>query len=426
MSKKKKEIRLDALKPAEEGIVVERRSSAPDVRREKKTHRRDYVGYTRKMRKLAASYGNTVFFVNGRNGARVLGALSKICSIKQVSLSKDGVRFEAPSKHRKQIIALLDNLCYDYKIIKNTGSLPFAINTFARFGFAIGIIAVLVCVGLYPQFITKVSIGAADGAYGDAPDAALNARIQDILTSYGVQTGRFMPKVDCGGIEKSLLALDGVSYASVQRNGTHINVLVKRELKPDYIVDIAGSKVTARRVAVVTRVIVEGGTAVVKYGDVVRAGDTLIDGYVEFGEDKLPVEAQGVVYGKAYYKQTRFFADKTVERKITNVKRVTKLSMFGKIPKTPSSPFEKYETATSVEDLGFLLPFKIYKYEFREIAEVERENDLTLEEMYDSVYSEIAAQFTEPLKVLDRYCSCVEANGGKYVTVTVETEEVIS
>ncbi len=424
MSKKKKNNRLDIAYSYDDGLVVERR--AEERRREKPPKKRDRVGYTRKMRGLASKYGSTAFFVNGRNGARVLGALSKICSISKVAVSKDGVSFEAPSKHRKQIIALLDNLCYDYKIIRTGGPLPFAINTFARLGFVAGMLAVLLCVGLFPQFITKVSVATAGAAYGESIDSALNAKIHDILSSYGVQTGKFMPKVDCGGIEKSLLALDGISYASVQRSGTHIAVLIKRELKPDYIVEVEGSKVTARRVAVVTRVIVEGGTAVVEYGDVVRQGDTLIDGYVEFGEDKLPVEAKGVVYGKAYYRHTRFFADRITERRVTNVKKVTKLSMFGKVPKAPSSPFEKYELATKVEDLGFLLPFKIYKYEFREIAEVERDNVLTQDEMYDEVYSEIASQFTEPLKVLERYCSCTEANGGKYVTVTVETEEVIS
>ena len=79
-----------------------------------------------------------------------------------------------------------------------------------------------------------------------------------------------------------------------------------------------------------------------------------------------------------------------------------------------------------MSDLGFLLPFKIYGYEFRELIESEVKNDLTLEQMYDRVYSEIVAQFSEPSRVLEKYCDSAETDGGRYVTVTVGAEERIA
>ena len=100
--------------------------------------------------------------------------------------------------------------------------------------------------------------------------------------------------------------------------------------------------------------------------------------------------------------------------------------MFGKVPKAPKSPFGKYELETTVSDLGFLLPFKIYTYEFRELIEREYENTLTEDEMIDSVYSDIVAEFDEPSRVLEKYCTVTEAEGGRYVTVTVEAEERIA
>ncbi len=370
--------------------------------------------------------GDTVLFVKGKNGVRVLGALSKICAVRNVAILSDGIRFEVPSKHRSEIIALLNNLCYDYKVLKNIGALPFAINTLARLGFAVGIIVVVVGIAIFSQFITRVSVSAVDGVYGQNIDSALNTQILGILSSYGAKEGKWLPRIDCDSVEKELLALDGVAYASVQRRRTHIEVQIKRELQKDYLVEVVGSTVKARKVAVVTRVIVEGGTSVVEYGDVVRVGDTLIDGYVTYGDEKLSVEAKGLAYGKVYHKKTVFFSDIITSREVTNVKRVTKLSMFGKTPKTPSSPFEKYEFEMSVRDFGFLVPLKIYTYEFREIKEVESENAMSLDEMYASVYSQVAAEFEEPLKVLDVYYESHNADGGTYVTVTVETEEVIS
>lgn len=430
MSKKPKNNRLDA---QNDGLVVERRVDKKPSKEPRKKQERQRVelphlslDYTKKARAFARRFGRTAFFVSGKNGARVLGALSKVCSVKNVAFASDGVTFDIPSKHRGQIIALLNNLCYDYKIIGVKGTLPLAVSAVTRLGFAAGLIAVLTAVCIFPQFVTRVSVRTADGSYEQTIDSALNASIESILTSHGVRTGRWLPKLDIDSVEKSLLALDGVSYASVQRHGTHIDVRIKQEQPNDYLVEVYGSEVKSKKVAVVTRVIVEGGTAAVKYGDVVKVGDTLIDGYTMFGDDKLEVEAKGIVYGKVYYKKTVFFADTYTERVYGATKSVTKLSMFGKTPKLPKSPFEKYELETSVDNLGFLLPFKIYTYRFRELAEIERQNELTVDEMYAQIYSQIVAGFEEPIRVLDRYESVREADGGKYVTVTVEAEERIS
>ncbi len=426
MSKKNKNDRLDA---ANDGLIVERRvdkKNKKPAREKKDVPLIPSFDYTGKVRKIAARYGECVFFVSGRNGVRVLGALSKVCRVKNVGFSDEGVQFSVPSKHRGQIIAILDNLCYDYKIIKNKGAVPLFFNSLARLGFAVGLIAAVVGVGIFPQFVTRVSVSAADGAYVQHIDGALNAEIQSILSSHGVRVGRWLPDIDCAAIEKGLLALRGVSYASVQRHGTHVDVRIKQEQPDDFLVEVSGSKVVSRKVAVVTRIVVEGGTAVVDYGDVVREGDTLIDGYTLFGEDKIEVEAKGTVYGKVYHRKTVFFADKIKVRQVVSVKKITKLSMFGKTPKTPESPFEQYELESTVRDLGFLLPFKIFTYEFREIAETEYDNLYTKEEMCASVYSEIVSGFAEPLRVLGRYEEIREADGGKYVTVTVEAEERIS
>lgn len=427
MSKKVKNTQLDDLNTFvedERGLNVERRIGKPKKERVEREIKLPSIDYTRKMRRLGAKRGETVFFVGGKHGVRVLGALSKLCSVRDVKILPDGVQFEVPSKHRGQIIALLDNLCYDYKIIRVKGAFPFVFNAAARFGLALGAIVIAGAIAIFSQFVTRVSVSAAD-AYTSI-DGALSASIDGILAEHGVSVGKWLPTLDLGDVEKCILALDGVSYASVRRRGTHVAVEIKREQPPADIVEISGSKVTAKKVAVVTRVIVEGGTAVVDYGDVVRAGDTLIDGYAVFGEDKLEVEAKGIVYGKVYYKKSTFFADIVKVGEVGRVKRVTKIGMFGKTPKPPESPFDNYELETTVSELGFFLPMKFYTYEFREITERETENTLTDDEMIASVYSEIVSGFKEPSKVLDRYCTVTEANGGKYVTVTVEAEERIA
>ena len=427
MTKKDKTSRLERRKRLSEedsGLTVERQVGKQKKHRET-VLRLPNLEYTKKVRALSSHFGDTVFFVSGRHGVRAVGALSKICTVKNVGITSDGVQFEVPSKHRGQIIAILNNLCYDYKIIKTKGAFPFAINAIGRLGFALGLIVIAVAVGLFSQVVTRVSISATD-EYTAGIDGALNASINDILSQNGLSVGKWLPSVNLSDVEKSLLSLDGVAYASVKRHGTHVAVEIKRERPNESLADVSGSKVVSSKLAIVTRVIVEGGTAVVDYGDAVKKGDTLIDGYVVFGEDKLDVEAKGIVYGKVYYKKTVFFADVLRQSAVGRIKKVTKLSMFGKQPKAPASPFEHCEVRTTVSDLGFLLPFKIYGYEFRELIESEVKNDLTLEQMYDRVYSEIVAQFSEPSRVLEKYCDSAETDGGRYVTVTVGAEERIA
>lgn len=207
--------------------------------------------------------------------------------------------------------------------------------------------------------------------------------------------------------------------------GTHINVVYKTALKKEYFVASNSKSVVAKKRAVVTRVIVEGGTAVCKYGDVVEVGDALIDGYIEYGDNKIPVEAKGYAFGKVYYKRTKFFARVERVETVVSGKTYTRFGMFTKVPKTPTSPFENYRLKTQASDFGYLLPIKIYSYRYEEIQTVEVENTLDEAGMKKAVYSQLVADLTESATVLDAYYEITATEDGTYVTLTLEAEEII-
>lgn len=374
-----------------------------------------------KWRMLISRTGKTNIFVSGANAVRAVSAISKMYRVENVSVSREGAAFFVQSKHCEKIIALLNNLCYDYKIIGNSGIMPRAMLTIARAGLVVGIAAVVALFAIYPSFVTRVSVQCVDG---QSINGTLNSQVYDILSSHGISEGKRIGDVDLNAIQKQLLALDSVSYASVEKSGTHVKVLLKTQL-PDGFADIAGSSVVARKRAVVTRVIVESGTAVKKYGDVVDVGDVIIDGYVEYGDEKIPAQASGYAYGKVYYLKRVFFPDTLLEKRYGQVKTVTKLSMFSKTPKRPVSPFECCECKISVQNLGFLLPFEIYTYRFTELIVEEVPNQMSEDQMQQAVYADIVSEFTEETKVLDRVYKTERADGGVYISVTVEAEELI-
>ena len=70
-----------------------------------------------KLVEFRRQVGRTTLRVSGDNCERALSAVMKICRVEDVKRSADGCTFRVKSKHLGKIIALLDNLCYDYKII---------------------------------------------------------------------------------------------------------------------------------------------------------------------------------------------------------------------------------------------------------------------------------------------------------------------
>lgn len=392
-------------------------AKAPDTPKRRARRRRS------KLAAFEARLGKTRILVRGEGALRAVSALMKVCAVTDLAVSEDGASFFVESKLLNKIVALLDNLCYDYKIIGRYGVAPALLRALARAGLALGAVIFALMMFVYPCFITRVSVACVTG---ESLDGALNARVRQILSSHGVDEGKWAPSVDADAISRELLALDGVSYAGVERKGTHVNVLLKRELPADGLWGIEGSVVKATRLATVTRVVVEGGTALVKYGDVVRPDDPLIDGYVMLGEDKIPVPAKGRVYGTVLLRSDVFFADIALEKRYGAVKRKTALGFFGKTPKQPQSPFECYELRTTRSKLGFLLPIECFTYEFRELTVVEREEVRSDDELVAAVYSKLLAELEEEAGIKGVYHSVSRESGGRVVSVTVEAEVLIS
>lgn len=375
-----------------------------------------------RLHKIVAKYGKTQFEISSKNGVKALVAVSKICRVFDVQSFDKGVRFCVNSKQCGKIIALLDNLCYDYKIIKIGGVVPFALRSVARVGIVAGLCVGVVALSIFANFVTRVSVRYAGN---DEPDAALNLRVCDILNEYGVKKGAKISAIRAQELQKALSALDGVAFANVSIDGSHVDIVLKSELPKEEFAQIDGSSVTARKTAVVTRIIVEGGTAAKKYGDVVKPGDVLIDGYVMYGDAKIPAQARGFAYGKVFYKKSVFFADVETVKSYGQVKTETRYGIFGKAPKAPKSPYECCEIETSVSQFGFLVPLKIYKYTFRELIAEQRQNVLDEEGMKRKAFSVLATELEESAKILNVYYEVNKVDGGVAVEVVAEAEESI-
>jgi len=247
---------------------------------------------------LNGLFGKIKFFVEGLNHARLIEKLRKTARLFDVKSNAKSLIFWCAKKDKDKIIAKLNELCYNFTILEEKG-LSFALkHTVARAGVILGVALSVILTVLYPKLVLYISVN----------DEGLRDQTISVLQEAGVSQNKLIWTIDAEGISKRLMALDGVSYAKVTRRGTSVEVELRRELLPPEFLFESGKKVVSVRTAVVTRAVVFSGTAVVKYGDVVKPGDTLIDSYFTVRDERMPTVASGEVYGKVYIQNSVYFA----------------------------------------------------------------------------------------------------------------------
>ncbi len=360
-----------------------------------------------KINGFILQFSRDIHRVEAPTFSRLLNELSRVAHFKRVEY-KDGIlTFEAPSKERNEIIALTNNLCYNHTIVSTKGILNGAYSVLKRTGLFVGLFCAICAFMMYPHFIVDV-------VYTGEHDQ----KVSDLVSSYGVKKGEFVPQFNGEELERVILGMEGISFASVEKVGTRVRVHVVHEQSPDQYVDLGAGVVVAKKDGTVTRVIVYSGTAEVVAGQSVSAGQTLIGDYYLKGEDKIPSVANGVVYGERTVEFVRFFPDEI----FTETGRKTTKTAIGLFRggKAPKSPYLHYTVVKTVFKNDFLIPFTVYQWTFCEIAEVQ--NTLSEEEMCSVAYGEILGK-NQFEKVLSHSSQITRVEGGYEVKVTLTVEE---
>jgi len=270
------------------------------------------------MKKKHMFYGKVNIEVEGLNHAKLIENLRASSVVKGVESKARSLSFWCYEKDEIKIIAILKHMCYNYKILKRKGIAPALARVFARVGVVVGIVISVALLVLYPRMVLSL----------DVNDSDFESQTKEIMSEEGVKQFGFLWSLDCGKLEAKLLALDGISYAKVTRQGTSIVVQLERELpKPELLLE-SGKAVKSKKRATVTRTIVYAGTAVVKYGQIVEVGEVLIDGYILVGEEKVNSYASGEVYGKIYIERKVFFAKEEWQDDVGRVEQQERTSQL--------------------------------------------------------------------------------------------------
>lgn len=279
-------------------------------------------------------------------------------------------------------------------IIEKSGY-PFFIRKFKyRKMFAMGLVISLTLVVFFTSFIWSIEI--------TGNEKIRDEEIINALLSMNIKEGVRKSKADRLDIRNELLLkIQELSYANVEIHGTRMKIEVKeRNLIQEEIKENVPCNIIASKKAVIERITVKNGQAVVSEKDVVKEGDVLISGIIkdERIESPLLVHSEGIVIGKVWYKETikepikksinEETGKKFIAREIILGDKIIGL-MNGKIP------FEKYIEEKMVKEIGDLgiikIPLSVTLHIFKEVKLIEIEQDV------DTLKKSIAVKATQQL-----------------------------
>lgn len=186
-----------------------------------------------------------------------------------------------------------------FEIIKRCG-FPFFVNRYRkRKILALGIPLFIVCIYILSSFLWKIDI------YGN--DRVSKTDILKMLDDNGISAGVLKFNIDTKETAKKIIEeFPDISWASVSINGTELIVKVSETIEKTTIEDNTPSDIISSKDGIIEGIAVSSGTPIVKIGDVVYEGDTLVsgeiilkDGEEEVGKEYTASKAQ--VFAKVWY-----------------------------------------------------------------------------------------------------------------------------
>lgn len=298
-----------------------------------------------------------------------------------------------------------------------------------RRGFSIGILILIVSIYLLTSMIWGVEVVGTNQTNTN--------KIINLLQENQVKVPVPISQIDEKKIETLIYNnLDSFKFVEVFVEGSKIIVFVKeKEPERANIKSNEPSSIISLKNAIISKVIAKSGQPVVKEGDVVYEGQTLIMGIIKNknSEEFVMVPSDGIVYAKTYYN----FEMKEEKIRSVNVatnksKSVYYLKINGNSIKIigDKEPYENYNCKESIinvpvisnlADISFLK--SIYYEEV--IKEIEIDKNTAQNKMIVSMYDELLKKCNEDSRVLKSNINFSEDENFYYLTAQIEVIEDI-
>lgn len=230
--------------------------------------------------------------------------------------------------------------------------------------------------------------------------------IIELVSEYGIKQGKLKSNINGEKISNSIrLKRDDLSWIGINIKGTNAVITVKEAIEVPEIIDKSQiCNIVATKDAIISKIVVQSGTARVNVGDEVKKGDILVEGIMEGANTgNREVHSEANVYGMNYYeKEKKESFVQNIKSKTGNEEQKNEICInkfkinFNK----GVSKFENYDTISTSKKVklfsNFYLPIEIKKttnieiineqkvYSEEELKEkIEKELEEELEKEYE-------------------------------------------
>ncbi len=310
------------------------------------------------------------------------------------------------------------------KINKKRG-IPFIIHKYKkRKIFFITLIVITMLIGVSTRFVWNIDIIAEEKI----------DNIEQDIKEVGLKIGVPKDRVNIQEIANKIrIKRDDISWIGIELKGTNAIVkIVKAKKAPEIINENENSNIVAYKEGIITKIIAQNGTALVKVGDEVKENQILIEGKIEgkYTGTRF-VHSLGEVEALVKYSRTEKFPLKTIEKVETGNKETKykiKISNFQINFYKTLSKFKIYDTIEMEKKIkifsNLYLPISITKIINKEQENVEKEysKEYAIETGTTKLEKILEDEIGKEKEIINKDVNIIETE--KYIEVNV-TYEVI-
>ena len=313
----------------------------------------------------------------------------EIWDIKQLTAGK--IRFTSYAKNLKKMKSIVRKSKCRLKVLKKNG-IYFKLFKYRKRRIAMYIFVGL-CVGIYvfSKFIWKVNV-AGNTNISDT-------EIFNTLKEFGIHPGLFNKNLDKGKISDILRAkYYNIAWVGVEVNGINLDIeIIEKNINNLKEQQEEVGNIVATKSATISSIIATNGTALLKKGETVTQGETLIEGKIYYtNKEPIEVHASGVVRGIVAYDYTKEYIFKETKKIYTDkVKRGFSIYINNKEFEINYLPkdyiYDKLISKKKIKIFGNILGFSFNKY----VEYEERQVSYTREELIENAKKDFHSFITE-------------------------------
>lgn len=327
-------------------------------------------------------------------------------------------------KREKSTILYANIGIQDYKKLKNIAKktktrisiqskkgMPFLLHRYRKRKIFVGLLAIIfIALFMMSKFIWNIEVKG-------------NTRISKIeileeLSKNGLKIGTYKGKINANSvINKIRLDREDIAWIGIDIEGTNAIVEIKETSKaPEIINENEYCNIISNKEGMITKINVQNGTAVVKEGDIVKEGDTLVLGYLEGKYTGIRyVHAKADIEAKIWYsKKEKVFLKQQIQvpTGATEEKYTLNINNFKINFYKTLSKFKIYDTIEDEKKLrifsNLYLPISVKKVTNEEVEENSKEYSIeeAVEKGTEQLEKQIEEEIEEKKSILRKKSRC--------------------